>query len=619
MLRQTVPLVSRLGRPGAVISLAALAVLAGGGPASVSAGATAPVDSSRSATAVCSRASASKAMTRYGIGVNPAQRKTPVYQVLCGAFLGPGSRAMVGSVAIPSCGGSVGWAVFRDVNARWRLVMNVKHGAFLNAAGSDIREKIGVLAPGDAHCFPSSVRYHFWHWNGHRLVAGPWARALSYNPIVSPDGNVYCSFALVTYPNFEAHCASITPVHAARLLLNGTFTTCDASSSCLKDIDRTGAHVVPYGQADEWNDFHCLSESRGMTCTVVGGKAVGKGFLINDSGVTPVTQPVGALRRRTAATSASVTGTTGSDVHPGRGRIVIANADGSGRRVLANGESSTISPDGARVAVTDWDEVNHSFVRPRFSVFPASGGAPTFTLPGYCAGVAWSPDSKKIACSEDSTPNRLVVIDAATGSSMAIATGYFDQASFSPDSKRLVYVQRATPETGRMAGALTVFDLTTRSVRVLRGAAARPVWGPQAIAFSTVVSRPHYDVLNVALIQPDGSGFRQLTHIRPRTYLFAMYPVAWSADGTRILGGIHGLDAWTEREAYRIDPIKGGFRLIAHSLMPTAISRDGRFAVGQTGDPECCGFKYSNIARVALGGGKKHVLLAHAMAASYNG
>jgi hypothetical protein len=53
--------------------------------------------------------------------------------------------------------------------------------------------------------------------------------------------------------------------------------------------------------------------------------------------------------------------------------------------------------------------------------------------------------------------------------------------------------------------------------------------------------------------------------------------------------------------------------------MPTAISRDGRFVVGQTGDPECCGFKYSKIARVAWGGGKKYVLLPHAMAASFNG
>jgi hypothetical protein len=239
-------------------------------------------------------------MVRYKIGVVPRfPRKPPVQQVLCGAFLGAGSRAMAASVAVPSCGFSDEWAVFRYTSGGWRLVMDVKHGAFLDAVASpttrpgappssDIREAIGVLAPGDPHCFPSSVKYHFWHWNGTRLKAGPSFRALSYNPIVSPDGTVYCSFNIVTYPNLEAHCASLSPVHSARLLLNGTLTTCDASSNCLTGVNRAGAHVVPYGMADEWNDFHCLSERKGITCTVIGGKAAGKGFLINVSGVTKV-------------------------------------------------------------------------------------------------------------------------------------------------------------------------------------------------------------------------------------------------------------------------------------------------------------------------------------------
>jgi hypothetical protein len=228
-------------------------------------------------------------MARYKIGVIPrVQPRPPVGQVLCGPFVGAGSRAMAATVAIPSCGLSVGWAVFRYATGAWRLVMNVKHGAYLDAVGSDIRETIGVLAPRDPHCFPSSVKYHFWHWNGSRLTAGPWFRALSYNPVVSPDGKIFCSFGIVDYPNFEAHCVTLSPVHSARLLANGTLTTCDASGSCLNGVDRTGTHVVPYGQADEWNEFHCLSESKGITCTVIGGKAAGKGFLINSSGVTKV-------------------------------------------------------------------------------------------------------------------------------------------------------------------------------------------------------------------------------------------------------------------------------------------------------------------------------------------
>lgn len=238
------------------------------------------------ASPTCSKATAARALARYNIPL--LQPNRPVGQLLCGPFLGTGSHAMVGSVAIPSCGGSVDWAVFRFRGGAWRLVMNVKHGAFLDAVGSDIRETMGVLAPGDAHCFPSSVKYHFWHWNGTRLKAGPWLRALSYNPVVSPDGNIFCSLNPVTYPKVEARCASLSPAHSARLLLNGTVTICDASSNCLTGLDRTGAHVVPYGTADELYDFHCLFESKGITCTVIGGKAAGRGFLISSSGVTKI-------------------------------------------------------------------------------------------------------------------------------------------------------------------------------------------------------------------------------------------------------------------------------------------------------------------------------------------
>jgi len=340
---------------------------------------------------------------------------------------------------------------------------------------------------------------------------------------------------------------------------------------------------------------------------------------IETSTLVSVDQPGAAIRAATAPASVSVTGTIGSDGKPASSRIVITRGDGGGRRVLANGEISSISPDGARVAVMDWDEVDDTFAHPRFELFSSAGGQPVFTLPTECLGVVWAPDSTKLACSEGGTPNRLVVVTASSGATVTIATGSFDGASFSPDSAKLVYVQRSAGSDVRAAGTMRVVDLATHSVTTLRGAAARPVWGPTAIAFSTVVSRPHYDVLNVALIQPDGSGFRRLTNLRPRLTRFAIYAVAWSADGTRLLAGIYGQDAWTIREAYAVNAVKGGFLLIAHRVMPTALSQDGRFVVGQTGDPECCGFKYSNIVRVGWAGGKKTVLIPHAMVASFNG
>jgi hypothetical protein len=126
--------------------------------------ATVAGSAARSSTtaAACSKAAASKAMTRYGIGViKPYQPKAPVYQVLCGPFLGPGSQ--------------------------------------------------------------------------HK---------------------------------------------------DGAFTSCDGSG-CLQNWDDR-ARVVAWGEANEWNAFHCLVEQKGVTCTVIGGKAAGRGFLINASGVTPV-------------------------------------------------------------------------------------------------------------------------------------------------------------------------------------------------------------------------------------------------------------------------------------------------------------------------------------------
>ena len=48
------------------------------------------------------------------------------------------------------------------------------------------------------------------------------------------------------------------------------------------------ARVVKNGQSDEWGAFTCLSEQTGFTCTVIGGKATGKGFAIDAAGITAV-------------------------------------------------------------------------------------------------------------------------------------------------------------------------------------------------------------------------------------------------------------------------------------------------------------------------------------------
>jgi Tol biopolymer transport system component len=301
---------------------------------------------------------------------------------------------------------------------------------------------------------------------------------------------------------------------------------------------------------------------------------------------------------------------------------VVARADGSDSRILTTAWFSFVSPDGSQVAVVDSD-VNW-FTKTRLELYASVGGAPTHAVEIDCIHLDWSPDSAKLACvqlSAASKRSRLLLIDAATATTTTLARGFFDtQVSFSPDSTQLAYVQLPTAAYFSSRAKLNVIDLATRAVETLRsGGVSAPAWGPTEIAFATLKPRGRNFTFNVAVVQPDGSGFRQLTMFRPDAQLFGPTPVAWSADGKRLLAGIEGRDAWVARESYAVDPIRGGVRLIAHSVSPSALSRDGRYVIGQTGDAETTGLAGSDVVRVPWAGGRRRVLLRQAVEASFNG
>src|SRR5215210_2811521 len=75
------------------------------------------------ASADCSKAEATAVVKRLRLGAADLL-PNPVADVLCGGFMGPGSRTMV--VVLASDGASVpilGWAVFRPAGGAWKLVM----------------------------------------------------------------------------------------------------------------------------------------------------------------------------------------------------------------------------------------------------------------------------------------------------------------------------------------------------------------------------------------------------------------------------------------------------------------------------------------------------------------
>jgi hypothetical protein len=144
--------------------------------------------------------------TQLHVGVDPTLGRTPIFEVLCGPFLGPGSQGMVASVAVPTgCGGSLEWAVFHFAAGTWQLVMRRRNGAFLSALGSDIRERVGAPRPGDPRCSPSAWKARIWHWNGTRFTASPWKQARSGASTApsgasktgyfkTPSGNIVCGY-----------------------------------------------------------------------------------------------------------------------------------------------------------------------------------------------------------------------------------------------------------------------------------------------------------------------------------------------------------------------------------------------------------------------------------------
>jgi Tol biopolymer transport system component len=158
-----------------------------------------------------------------------------------------------------------------------------------------------------------------------------------------------------------------------------------------------------------------------------------------------------------ASASATLTATIfATDTGPGK--VVVADDDGTGMRVLSNNKgSSYVSPDGAHVAVNAFDQKSASDEATNFrlELFAAAGGL-SRVVGTLCRPLVWSPDSSTIACvdwNEARGPSHLLLIDPAAGSTTTLVTGFLDsQVSFSPDSKRLAYVQGSTEDWSTTGG-----------------------------------------------------------------------------------------------------------------------------------------------------------------------
>jgi hypothetical protein len=131
------------------IALLALTVtslgLAVGSPTAVPDAASNTTSLGTAAAVRCSKAEATAVVNGLQLG-NAGLVPNPVSGVLCGAFLGPGSNAMVVSLLRETCFPNLGWAVLRGTGDAWQLVM--RRDGVANRVGCRVRH------PGRSACLP---------------------------------------------------------------------------------------------------------------------------------------------------------------------------------------------------------------------------------------------------------------------------------------------------------------------------------------------------------------------------------------------------------------------------------------------------------------------------------
>ena len=307
---------------------------------------------------------------------------------------------------------------------------------------------------------------------------------------------------------------------------------------------------------------------------------------------------------------AYVTGLAGT--HP---RVHVADADGGGQIALGTGVDALISPDGGNVAiVTPYTRRGTSLV-----VRPSGGGAARVLVRAAdsIGPLTWSPDGALLAVVINTT--RLVVLEVAGGARHVAARGQIQGASFSPDSTQIAY---ARSRSARLLARVNVFvaqaDGSDAHAITRDGRSLWPVWGPTRIAFTHErLRRADAPVYQLRTMRPDGSGVRQLTHLRIPRLLSGLTATAWSADGTRLLAEYGGQDT---SEAWAVDVASGRARDLTgrfDGVIGADLSADGRTVLVQRGyfdDPT-----RQSVATIPFAGGRATILVRRGSLPSWGG
>ncbi len=324
----------------------------------------------------------------------------------------------------------------------------------------------------------------------------------------------------------------------------------------------------------------------------------------------------------TSPPSAQLAFVTGTGMAPDQVSVVLS--PGGETRVVAAGEEPLLSPDGSHVAYSLFSAGSET--GPALAVYDVATAAASsyLSLAKFTVQpLAWSPDSRYLAFYARSTALRgiparsaLDVLDTTTGAIVTLAHGQISGASFSPEGRDLLAFSKSPAEQD--------FPVDLYSVPAAGGPLRRltfdrhslnPVWGAKGIAFDR--ERLRRDDAPVFQIWLDPAHPRQITRVKVPVLLSGLVPIAFSADGTRLIaeyGGEDTSEAWTveiaDRRARRLTV--GGRQVIGDG-----ISADGSTVLVSEGSFEEPPSS-ARIVTLPFAGGAPSVLVAHGSAASWN-
>jgi len=304
------------------------------------------------------------------------------------------------------------------------------------------------------------------------------------------------------------------------------------------------------------------------------------------------------------------------------GTVEVASLSGAGAHRLAPGIAASVAPSGSTVAVVvqvgPRDNASTNLV-----VYPSAGGSARklYHCGGFLTVYGWAPDSSRIlATCPTGLQQRgpLIVIPVAGGGVRTLASGVIEGAGFAPDGTRVVFALGKSQNLSAPVDLFTASAVTAGPADQLTsgGINVAPVWGPHGIVYAHQTSRgSQFAPINqIWIIQPDGHGARQLTHMSVDNLAEGLVPVSLSANGEHLLADFEGTD---QSSSWAVD--LGSAKVVPHPLTKTmntgdAISRDGSrvlFTTGFEGSP-------SSVDSVAFGGGTPTVLERHGVGASWN-